>query len=96
MKLRLSRGDTCRTGSTVAIGTRLWFIDDETGALRTGTTLPSWGDSGQPAIVPAENGDLLVAYYACSETIDENLTVGRRPAPRKIQPVLDLYGPRAC
>ena len=31
-------------------GTRLWFVDDETGALRTGTTLPSWGDCGQPAI----------------------------------------------
>ena len=79
-------GRYVQDGLDSRIGTRLWFIDDETGALRTGTTLPSWGDSGQPAIVPAENGDLLVAYYACSETIDENLTVGGGPHPGKFSP----------
>ena len=66
--------------------TRLWFLDDKTGALTVGTTLPSWGDCGQPAFVPTDEGDLLVAYYACSERIDENQVVGGGPHPGKYSP----------
>lgn len=67
-------------------GTRLWFLDDKTGALTEATTLPSWGDCGQPAILPTPEGDLLVAYYSCSQMIDRNLEVGSGPHPGKLSP----------
>lgn len=67
-------------------GTRLWFFDDTAGTLTAGTTLPSWGDCGQPALLPLDNGDLLVAYYSCSQMIDENLLVGGGPHPGKVSP----------
>ena len=67
-------------------GTRLWFLDDATGELTQATTLPSWGDCGQPAIVPTPEGDLLVAYYSCSQMIDRNAIVGGGPHPGKYSP----------
>ncbi len=67
-------------------GTRLWFLDDQTGALTDATSLPSWGDCGQPAFWPADNGDLLVAYYSCSQTIERNRIVGGGPFPGKSAP----------
>ena len=67
-------------------GTRLWFLDDQTGELTVATTLPSWGDCGQPAFLPTPEGDLLVAYYSCSQTIDRNLAVGGGPHPGKYSP----------
>ena len=67
-------------------GTRLWFFDDSTGALTDATTLPSWGDCGQPAFLPTPEGDLVVAYYSCSQTIDRNLAVGGGPHPGKMSP----------
>jgi len=67
-------------------GTRLWFLDDQTGELTVATTLPSWGDCGQSAFLPTPEGDLLVAYYSCSQTIDRNLAVGGGPHPGKYSP----------
>ncbi len=67
-------------------GTRLWFFDDQKGKLTEGTTLPSWGDCGQPAIVPDPSGGLLAAYYSCSEMIDVNQTAGGGPFPGKYSP----------
>ena len=68
------------------IGIRLWFLDEITGALTEGASLPSWGDCGQPAVLPTSDGDLLVAYYSCSETIDENQPVGGGRHPGKFSP----------
>ena len=68
------------------IGTRLWFFNDETGELTEGTTLPSWGDCGQPALVPMPSGDLMAAYYSCSQMIDANQAVGGGPFPGKYSP----------
>ena len=68
------------------IGTRLWYLDEATGVLTEGVTLPSWGDCGQPSILPTPEGDLLVAYYSCSETIDQNLPVGGGRHPGKFSP----------
>ena len=68
------------------IGTRLWWLNDETGELTTGTSLPSWGDCGQPAMVATPEGDLLVAYYSCSQRTDENRPVGGGPFPGKYSP----------
>ena len=67
-------------------GARLWSLDEESGKLTDLVTLPSWGDCGQPAMVPTPDGDLAVAYYSCSQTIDENLIVGGGPHPGKYSP----------
>ena len=66
--------------------TRLWLLDERTGVLTEGTTLPSWGDSAYPGIEVTDDGDLLVVYYSCSETIDANLLMGPGPLPGKYAP----------
>ncbi len=66
--------------------TRLWLLNDETGELEEGTTLPSWGDSAYPGIELTSGGGLLVVYYSCSQTIDENLLMGPGPLPGKYAP----------
>ena len=66
--------------------TRLWLLDEQTGELTEGTTLPSWGDSAYPGIEVTDEGDLLVVYYSCSETIDDNLLMGPGPLPGKYAP----------
>ena len=68
------------------IGTRLWYIDDNTGKLTEIMTVPSWGDCGQPGILLTPGGDLLVSYYSCSQTIDVNLPIGGGKHPGKISP----------
>ena len=67
-------------------GTQLWFFDDQTGELTEATSLPSWGDCGQPAFLPTPEGDLLVAYYSCFQMIDRNQSVGGGPHPGKYSP----------
>ena len=67
-------------------GTPIWFFNDKTGELTKATSLPSWGDCGQPAFLPTPEGDLLVAYYSCSERIDRNRYAGGGPHPGKYSP----------
>ena len=66
--------------------TRLWFLDDQSGELTEGATLPSWGDNAYPGMVLTSEGDLLVVYYSCSETIDANRLMGPGPLPGKYSP----------
>ena len=67
-------------------GTRMWFLDDQTGTLTQAVTLPSWGDCSYPGIIPAPDGDLLVIYYSHSITVDEHLYMGGGLWPGKIAP----------
>ena len=66
--------------------TRLWLLDDQGGELTKGATLLIWGDSAYPGIEVTDEGDLLVAYYSCSQTIDANLLMGPGPLPGKYAP----------
>ena len=66
--------------------TRLWLLDDRSGELTEGVTLPSWGDNAYPGIEVTAEGDLLVVYYSCSQTIDANLLMGPGPLPGKYAP----------
>lgn len=66
--------------------TRLWLLDDRTGELTEGTTLPSWGDNAYPGIELTPQGDVLVVYYSCSETTDANRLMGPGPLPGKYSP----------
>ena len=66
--------------------TRLWLLNDQTGVLTEQTTLPSWGDNAYPGIEVSPAGELLVVYYSCSQTVDENLLMGPGPMPGKKSP----------
>ena len=66
--------------------TRLWLLNDQTGVLTEQTTLPSWGDGAYPGIEVSPAGELLVVYYSCSQTVDENLRMGPGPLPGKKSP----------
>ena len=67
-------------------GTRLWFIDEQTGELTDVCTLPSWGDCAYPGMVMTPEGDLLVVYYSASGMTEENSWVGAGPLPGKYSP----------
>ena len=67
-------------------GTRLWIVNDQTGALTQAVTLPSWGDCSYPGIVQTPQGDLLVAYYSHSITTDTHLYIGGGLWPGKVAP----------
>ena len=67
-------------------GTRMWVLNDQTGAVTQAVTLPSWGDCSYPGIVQTPEGDLLVAYYSHSITTDPHLHVGGGLWPGKLGP----------
>jgi len=67
-------------------GTRLWFLDEETGELTDVCTLPNWGDCAYPGMVLTPEGDLLVVYYSASGTTEENSWLGGGPYPGKYSP----------
>ena len=67
-------------------GTRLWTLDDRTGALTQAVTLPSWGDCSYPGMIQDPDGDLLVVYYSHSVTTDGHLHVGGGLWPGKVPP----------
>ena len=66
--------------------TKIWLLNDKSGELVEGATLPSWGDSAYPGIEVTPGGELLVVYYSCSQTIDVNLVMGPGPVPGKYAP----------
>ena len=67
-------------------GTRLWTLDDRTGALTQAVTLPSWGDCSYPGMIEESNGDLLVVYYSHSITTDGHQYMGGGLWPGKMPP----------
>ena len=72
--------------STRTVPPACGLLDDRSGELTEGVTLPSWGDSAYPGIEVTAEGDLLVVYYSCSQTIDANLLMGPGPLPGKYAP----------
>ena len=66
--------------------TKLWYLDDNSGELEEAAALPSWGDGAYPGMLISPEGDLLVVYYSCAKTIDENLRMGPGPLPGKSSP----------
>ena len=67
-------------------GTRLWTLEDRTGALTQAVTLPSWGDCSYPGMIEESNGDLLVVYYSHSITTDAHQYIGGGLWPGKMPP----------
>ncbi len=67
-------------------GTRLWTLDNQTGALTQAVTLPSWGDCAYPGMIEDPNGDLLVVYYSHSITTDGHRYMGGGLWPGKVAP----------
>ena len=67
-------------------GTRMWTLEDRTGALTQAVTLPSWGDCSYPGIIEEANGDLLVVYYSHSITTDSHQYIGGGLWPGKMPP----------
>jgi hypothetical protein len=67
-------------------GTRMWTLEDRTGALTQAVTLPSWGDCSYPGMIEEANGDLLVVYYSHSITTDAHQYIGGGLWPGKMPP----------
>ena len=74
-------------------GTRLWTLEDRTGALTQAVTLPSWGDCSYPGMIEDANGDLAGGLLFPLDHYRRPSVHRRRAVGGQDASLIDLSGP---